>query len=55
MRGRMPPPRQSGPQLRRIRDSRAADVVEKDIHLGVGGAITDRTRLQISFRYESGQ
>jgi flavin-binding protein dodecin len=38
-----------------IRDLRVAEVVEQDIHLDEGGAITYRTKLQISFKYEPGQ
>ncbi|HEY4853797.1 MAG TPA: dodecin family protein [Streptosporangiaceae bacterium] len=38
-----------------IRDIRVAEVVEQDIHLDQGEAITYRTKLQISFKYESGQ
>jgi flavin-binding protein dodecin len=38
-----------------IRDIRVAEVVSQDIHLDEGGAITYRTKLQISFKYESGQ
>jgi dodecin len=38
-----------------IRDIRVAEVVEQDIHLDEGGAITYRTKLQISFKYELGQ
>ena len=38
-----------------IRDIRVAEVVQQDIHLDEGGAITYRTRLQISFKYEPGQ
>jgi flavin-binding protein dodecin len=37
-----------------IRDIRVAEVVEQDIHLDENGAITYRTKLQISFKYESG-
>jgi dodecin len=37
-----------------IRDIRVAEVVEQDIHLDEGGAITFRTKLQISFKYEPG-
>jgi flavin-binding protein dodecin len=37
-----------------IRDIRVAEVVEQDIHLDENGAITFRTKLQISFKYESG-
>jgi flavin-binding protein dodecin len=36
-----------------IRDLRVAEVIEQDIHLEDGGAITYRTKLQISFKYES--
>jgi len=38
-----------------IRDIRVAEVVKQDIHVDEGGAITYRTRLQISFKYESGE
>jgi len=38
-----------------IRDIRVAQVVEQDLYLDEGGAITYRTKLQISFKYESGQ
>ena len=38
-----------------IRDLRVAEVVEQDIHIDEGGAITYRTKLQISFKYEHGQ
>jgi len=38
-----------------IRDIRVAEVVKQDIHLDESGAITYRTKLQISFKYESGQ
>jgi flavin-binding protein dodecin len=36
-----------------IRDLRVAEVVEQDIHLEESGSITYRTKLQISFKYES--
>jgi dodecin len=36
-----------------IRDLRVAEVVKQDIHLEEDGAITYRTKLQISFKYES--
>jgi dodecin len=36
-----------------IRDLRVAEVVKQDIHLDEGGAITYRTKLQLSFKYES--
>ena len=35
-----------------IRDLRVAEVVKQDIHLDEGGAITYRTKLQLSFKYE---
>lgn len=38
-----------------IRDIRVAEVVQQDIHLDEAGAITYRTKLQISFKYEAGQ
>jgi dodecin len=38
-----------------IRDLRVAEVVEQDIQIGEDGAITYRTKLQISFKYEPGQ
>jgi flavin-binding protein dodecin len=37
-----------------IRDLRVAEVVEQDISLDESGAITFRTKLQISFKYEPG-
>ena len=36
-----------------IRDLRVAEVVKQDIHLDEKGAITYRTKLQLSFKYES--
>src|SRR5215470_10754346 len=38
-----------------IRDLRVAEVVKQDIHLEEGGAITYRTKLQLSFKYEQEQ
>ena len=35
-----------------IRDLRVAEVVKQDIHLDDSGAITYRTKLQLSFKYE---
>ena len=32
-----------------LRDLRVAEVIEQDIHLDEGGAITYRTKLQLSF------
>ena len=40
---------------RSIRDLRVAEVVEQDIALDESGAITYRTKLQVSFKYESGE
>ena len=36
-----------------LRDLRVAEVVEQDLHLGDDGEITYRTRLRLSFKYES--
>ena len=38
-----------------IRDLRVAEVVSQDIHLSEGGEITYRTKLRVSFKYESGE
>ncbi len=38
-----------------IRDLRVAEVVSQDIHLAEGGEITYRTKLRVSFKYESGE
>lgn len=38
-----------------LRDLRVAEVVAQDIHLAEDGGITYRTKLRISFKYESGQ
>jgi flavin-binding protein dodecin len=35
-----------------IRDLRVAEVVKQDIHLEESGAITYRTKLQLSFKYD---
>jgi dodecin len=35
-----------------IRDLRVAEVVKQDIHLEESGAVTYRTKLQLSFKYE---
>jgi dodecin len=37
-----------------IRDLRVAEVIKQDVHLDEAGAITYRTKLQLSFKYESG-
>ena len=36
-----------------LRDLRVAEVVKQDIHLDESGTITYRTKLQLSFKYES--
>jgi flavin-binding protein dodecin len=36
-----------------IRDLRVAEVIKQDIHVDEDGAITYRTKLQLSFKYES--
>lgn len=36
-----------------VRDLRVAEVVEQDIDIDESGALTYRTKLQISFKYES--
>ena len=36
-----------------LRDLRVAEVVKQDIHIDEGGAITYRTKLQVSFKYET--
>jgi dodecin len=38
-----------------IRDIRVAEVVKQDIHVDESGRISYRTKLQISFKYESGE
>ena len=38
-----------------LRDLRVAKVVEQDIQLGEDGALTYRTKLQVSFKYEGTQ
>jgi flavin-binding protein dodecin len=36
-----------------LRDLRVAEVVEQDVQIDPEGAVTFRTKLQISFKYES--
>ncbi|MGD0320802.1 MAG: dodecin family protein [Acidimicrobiales bacterium] len=36
-----------------LRDLRVAEVVEQDIDLGDGDVITFRTKLRVSFKYQS--
>ena len=38
-----------------LRDLRVAEVVSQDIHLADDSAITYRTKLRVSFKYEAGQ
>jgi flavin-binding protein dodecin len=40
---------------RTIRDLRVAEVVAQDISVGDDGVVTFRTKLRISFKYESGE
>jgi flavin-binding protein dodecin len=37
---------------RSVRDLRVAEVVKQDIHLGEGGDLIYRTKIQLSFKYE---
>jgi flavin-binding protein dodecin len=37
-----------------LRDLRVAEVVQQDIDLGDDGALTYRTKLNVSFKYEEG-
>jgi flavin-binding protein dodecin len=36
-----------------LRDLRVAEVVEQDIHIDESGALTYRTKMRVSFKYES--
>jgi dodecin len=38
-----------------LRDLRVAEVVAQDIHLAEDGAMTYRTKLRVSFKYEAGE
>ena len=38
-----------------LRDLRVAKVVEQDLDLGEGDAVTFRVKLQVSFKYEGGE
>lgn len=38
-----------------LRELRVAEVVEQDLDLGDGEAITYRTKLRVSFKYEGGE
>jgi flavin-binding protein dodecin len=35
-----------------VRDLRVAEVVKQDIHVGDGGELIYRTKIQLSFKYE---
>jgi hypothetical protein len=35
-----------------VRDLRVAEVVQQDLDVGDGGAVTFRTKLRVSFKYE---
>lgn len=37
-----------------LRDLRVAEVVQQDLDLGDGDSVTYRTKLRLSFKYESG-
>jgi flavin-binding protein dodecin len=37
-----------------LRDLRVAEVVKQDLDVGDGGAVTFRTKLSVSFKYEGG-
>ena len=36
-----------------VRELRVAEVVEQDINIDEGGSLTFRTKLRVSFKYES--
>jgi hypothetical protein len=38
-----------------LRDLRVAEVIQQDLDLGDGDAVTFRTKLRVSFKYEGGQ
>ena len=37
-----------------VRDLRVAEVIKQDIHVGDGGELIYRTKIQLSFKYEQG-
>jgi dodecin len=39
---------------RTLRDLRIARVLEQDVHIEAGNALTYRVRLELSFKYEGG-
>ncbi len=38
-----------------LHDLRVAEVVKQDLHIGEGGEVIFRTRLELSFKYEQEQ
>ena len=38
-----------------LRDLRVAEVMQQDLDLGEGDAVTYRTKLRVSFKYEGGE
>lgn len=38
-----------------LRDLRVAEVIKQDLDIGEGGAVTYRTKLSVSFKYEGGE
>lgn len=38
-----------------LRDLRVAEVIKQDLDIGEGGAITYRTKLSLSFKFEGGE
>jgi flavin-binding protein dodecin len=38
-----------------LRDLRVAEVIQQDLSIEDGGAVTYRTKLNVSFKYEGGQ
>jgi len=36
-----------------VRDLRIAEVIKQDIHIGDGGELIHRTKIQLSFKYET--
>ncbi len=38
-----------------LRDLRVAEVIQQDIHIDEGGALTYRTKVRVSFKYETSE
>lgn len=38
-----------------LRDLRVAEVIRQDLDIGDGGAVTYRTKLSVSFKFEGGE